>query len=272
MYLGGAAARERIWIQFDATGDARAMALATWAIVESLTSERVSRLKQPVLGRSRLAVAGPSRAVGRGPSAGVPLLDGVLGTTADVLAAMRRFQPTMVVHVQDWTGVESGHPGDFGGGREDAGRGGVFRLIESFMLERDVHKRLDRPGALRMWLGRPSKLARAVTGQPDAQVGGLTMAYVQKAMGGDADWPEDRGGRGAQVAIRLKPGRHIPRSAWRRMGAGNLAECALRELGAHGVTAQLLGGTPASRAARALAVAEGALVSRLNLETIEATR
>jgi len=56
------------------------------------------------------------------------------------------------------------------------------------------------------------------------------------------------------------------------MGAGNLAECALRELGAHGVTAQLLGGTPASRATRALAVAEGALVSRLNLETIEATR
>ena len=186
-------------MQFDATGDARAMALATWAIVESLTSERVSRLKQPVLGRSRLAVAGPSRAVGRGPSAGVPLLDGVLGTTADVLAAMRRFQPTMVVHVQDWTGVESGHPGDSGGGREDAGRGGVFRLIESFMLERDVHKRLERPGALRMWLGRPSKLARAVTGQPDAQVGGLTMAYVQKAMGGSADWPEDRGDVGRRL-------------------------------------------------------------------------
>lgn len=268
VYVGGTAARERIWIQLDAWSDAPPLALAMWAIVESLTSDRVSRLKQPLLGRSRLAIASPTRPSNSELRGVVTPLDGGLGITGEVLDALRRFRPTMFVHVQDWTGLERDRGRGSSDAHEDAGDGGVLRQIESFVLDYDAHQRLEQPGALRSWLGRPTKLARALRDHPDSRIGAMTMAYFKRTLGrGMAmDWTEGRERPGIQTAVRIGPGRYIPRSAWRRMGAGSLAECALRELGTHGITAQLLGGTPTARAARALAVAEGALVCRLNLD------
>ncbi|CAA9244041.1 MAG: hypothetical protein AVDCRST_MAG77-1687 [uncultured Chloroflexi bacterium] len=279
VYLGSVAARERIWLQFDAASDPTAVVAAAWAVVESVTSERVSRHRLPVVGRACLAVALPAQGRLARPEP-VPYLDGgLLGAQGSVLAAMRRFQPTWLVHFQDWsgTGTPSVQAVSLAGSSRTevpaAGElGESMRVVESYLLDGDLHRRLDGGGRLRTWLGQPTAAARALGEAPDPRACAMTARYVER-MG----YRTPRSLSGAERArvleesavIEVGPGRYIPRPAWRRLGGGNLAELALTELGAGGLTGQTLGGSVSRRAGQALALAEGAVVHRLNLDVTE---
>jgi hypothetical protein len=61
------------------------------------------------------------------------------------------------------------------------------------------------------------------------------------------------------------------REEWRRLGGASLCELALATQGASGLCAQVVSGGRDQRAAALLAAAEGAVLFRLGLETLEAT-
>jgi hypothetical protein len=281
VHLGSETARERFWLQFDGVGDATAAAAAAWAVVESLLSDRVSRYRLPVLSRSRLAVVLPPPGLPT-HAAEAPYLDaGVVGAQTGVLPALRRFQPTWVVHVQDWSGRgAAGVEPEEVGLAVAAGRGEAegrtseswMRVVESYLLPEGLHRDLERQRSPRTWLRRPTHAARALGEAPDARICAGAVRYAAR-MGYDAVRPLGRAGRDHMLSeaavIEVGPGRFIPRLAWRRLGGGNLVELALAELGAGGLTGQLAGGAASRRVGRALALTEGAIVHRLNLEQAE---
>lgn len=278
-YVGTPGARERIWLQCDALVDGPAQAGAVWAMLESLSGKEVSQHRHLVLGRSYLAVVGPRTSGIRGavPVADVPPLDaGAMGASPDILQRMRRFKPTLVVHVQDWTADGSSeHP--LGAGRP-AGtippegslrmEGAPFRQIESYLLSPESHARLVEPGGFRFSFGRPSSATRMLESHPEARMAARAHRYVARM--GFARPAAARRGESAVGAldsvVEIGRGRYIPRPEWRLLGGGNLAELALATLGSMGLTAQLLGGSPAERAGRTMAFMEGAILNRMNLD------
>lgn len=290
-YLGSEEGRERIWLQCDTAADGRALAVAAAAILRSLTGEGLSRYRPLLMGRARIAVL-PPWPVGIGSGAddttparagsprslrGVPpLLDtSALSQWPGLLAAMDGFAPTLVIHVQDWGG-EAGEwtgtgSGEAGNEAPVALAGAGLRLVESFFLAPELHQRLGEGGARRTWLGRPTPLARALAGHPDARTGADVRRHVTR-MGyrvfdtptekpmieNDPTWP---------AALRLAPGRYIPRLEWRRLGATSLGEVALDRYGALGLCGQTFDNPATERAGAALAMAEAALIYRLGLST-----
>ena len=235
------------------------MALVAWAAVESLVAERVTRYKQPVMGRSHLAVVLPAPVLLHEPVDTVPYLDaGALGTQPALIAALQRFGPSLLVHVQDWSGVAPS-------------LGGV-RFIESFGIESETYADLPLFGRGRRW-SRARRAHRAVAEGPDWQIGARTADHVRRM--GFGTLPALRGAereRAAPAVHELAPGRFVPAAPWRRLGGGNLAELALATTGAHGVTGQVAGGATVERAGAALALAEGAIINRLNLAAEEPAR
>ena len=258
-FVGNEAARERIWLQFDAALDDAAVTLASWAVLESLIAERVTRYKQTVVGRAHLALVLPGLAPAFAPVGVVPYLDaGALGAQPALLAELYRFGPSLVVHVQDWSAAARALDG--------------VRVIESFALDPGVHGDLPLHGRGSRW-SRSRRAYRTVLEGPDWRVGDRTAAHVRRmgftTSGALRGAERDRLG---PAVHELAPGRFAPALAWRRLGGGNLGELALAATGAHGLTGQMAGGGTVERAGAALALAEGAIVNRLHLETEERAR
>jgi hypothetical protein len=281
-YLGSDAARERIWFQLDAAAAPQAAAFAAWGAVESLSGARVGRYRHLVLGRSYLAVVGPTPVPTRPQGWGdtPPLFDaGELGASAGVLAALDRFAPTLVVHVQDWTAAgPAGWRAGSAAGSPAPGASGAsagMRLVESFPLDPALHRRLSADRRRRTWLGRPTAEARALAAHPDARLGALVRRYVSQ-MGyqifGTRDEARTASDAGRGAAIRLAVGRYAPRLEWRRLGGATLGELCLSRHGAVALCGQVFDSHPVDRAGAALALAEAAVLFRLNLETMEAPR
>jgi hypothetical protein len=257
--IGNAAGRDRLWIQCDAAGAAGVGPFAAWAILESLLATRVNRYRHILLARVCVAVVPPAaRASGtRSTAEPPPILDaGRTGATPPLVAALERFQPTLVIHLQDW--------GE--GGGADGGAGGL-RSVESFYLDPDLHRALGDGARLRSFIGRPTAAGRALEGHPGARLGAAVQRHVRR-MGQRASSEVRPDGGGA---FALAPGRFAPRLPWRRLGAANLPEIALARCGAQGLTAQTFGAGAEERAGQALAFAEGAVLYALHLETEEAT-
>ncbi|HEU5315275.1 MAG TPA: hypothetical protein VFX49_04155 [Chloroflexota bacterium] len=251
-FAGSESPRERIWVQIDAATDDTAAVLAAWAMVESLLSDRASRHRASVTGRSLVAVVLAPPPLLLEPRGGMPYLDGgTMGAHVPLLRAVRSFAPTLVVHAQDWTGAVEPRPG--------------VRLVESFRIDPSVHAALPPYGHGGRWSAQRRAHARLVD-SPDWQWG-ARVASLSRRLG----VPLHAALRGAEreraatVVHELAPGRFTPVHAVRRLGGGNLAELALAETGAHGVTVQMAGGTTGQRASHAMAVAEAAIVHRLNL-------
>ncbi len=258
-FVGNEAARERIWLQFDAALDDAAMTLSSWAAVESLVAERVTRYKQTVVGRAHVAVVLSGLAPAFAPIGPVPYLDaGALGAQPALMTELERFGPSLVVHVQDWSAAANALDG--------------VRLIESFAIDPDVHGELPLHGRGGRW-SRSRRAYRSVSEGPDWRVGERTAAHVRRmgftTAGALRGAERDRLG---PALHELAPGRFAPALPWRRLGGGNLGELALAATGAHGITGQMSGGGTVERAGVALALAEGAIVSRLNLEVEERAR
>ena len=250
-YIGSETPRERVWLQVDA-GEAVG-ALVGWAALESLTAERPAQYRIPVVGRARVAVVTDEHAVSGAAASVVPLLDaGALGAQMPLLAALRRFAPSFVLHVQDWTG--------------DARAPLAARLVESFRLDPETHAALPSRGGGRR-LTRARRAYRSAAASPDWMVGTRALSYVRRLGVPFRELPlerdSDQTDRHAVHAI--APGRYIPTLPYRRLGGGNLGELALATCGAHAITLQLRGGTPLERAGLALAVAEAAIVHRMGL-------
>jgi hypothetical protein len=281
-YLGAGGGRDRIWIQCDAAGDGGAMTAAAATVLASLTSDDPNRYRPLLMGRARIAVVPPGPPAGTaGGPAGPRLFDGgALGASGALLRAMAAFTPNLVVHLQDFSGLGAdGMDGmDGASGAEGLGwrlGGAGLRMVESFHLAPDLHRRLGAGGeggeGRRTWLGRPSALARELAAHPDARVGGRVQRHVlvqgyrvfatgaeQMVQAEDPSWP---------AAIRLAPGRYVPRLEWRRLGAASLGEMALARFGALAVCGQTFPNPPAERAGAAVALAEAAVLHRLNLVT-----
>lgn len=297
-HLGSEEGRERIWLQCDAAADGRALGVVAAVILRSLTGDGLSRYRPLLMGRARIAVlppwpvgigseadaVAPARAGSPWSRRGVPpLLDpSALSQWPGLQAAMDAFAPTLVVHVQDWGGEAGEWTGrGLGQARNDrnydgnpapaALAGAGLRLVESFFLAPELHQRLGEGGARRTWLGRPTSLARALAGHPDARTGAHVRRHVAR-MGyrvfdtpsekpmieDDPTWP---------AALRLAPGRYAPRLEWRRLGATSLGEMALDRYGALGLCGQTFDSPATERAGAALAMAEAALIYRLGLAT-----
>lgn len=290
-HLGSQEGRERIWIQCDAAADGRALAVAAATMLRSLTGDGLSRYRPLLMGRARIAVVPPwPVGIGSGADDAAPVRAGtvrgrrgvppLLETSAlsqwpGLLAALDDFAPTLVVQLQDWGG-EAGEWTGMGLGRAGnqapaALAGAGLRLVESFFLAAELHQRLGEGGARRTWLGRPTPLARALAGHPDARTGAHVRRYVtrmgyrvfdtlsEKSMvEGDPTW---------SAALRLEPGRYVPRLEWRRLGAASLGEVALDRYGALGLCGQTFDNPATERAGAALAMAEAALIYRLGLST-----
>jgi hypothetical protein len=183
---------------------------------------------------------------------------------------MAAFTPTLVVHLQDWAGT--------GGAAEDSApalAGAGLRMVESFHLDAELHRRLGAVGeggeGWRTWLGRPSALAREVAAHPDARVGGRARDHVVRqgyrafdagaeamVQASDPSWP---------ATVRLATGRYVPRLEWRRLGGASLGEIALARYGALALCGQTFQNPPAERAGAAVALAEAAVLHRLGLVT-----
>jgi hypothetical protein len=275
-YLGAGGERDRVWLQTDAAAHGQAMAAATATMLASLVGGTPNRYRPLLLGRARLAIGAPAARDGWTPALAAappapPVLDaGALGLTPDLLRAMDAFKPTLVVHLQDWAGEEGSPTGLAGAG---------LRVVESFHLAPELHRRLDGIGEggerLRTWLGRPSALARDLAAHPDARTGARARQHVARlghgvfavgaeaqARRGDPSWP---------AVSRLAPGRYVPRLEWRRLGAASLGELALSRYGALALCGQLFDQPVAERAGAAIALAEAAILYRLGLETGEAS-
>jgi hypothetical protein len=267
--LGGAAPRERIWIQCDAAYDAGAAAFTAWAVLDSLTSKRVNRYRHLLLGRARIAVVTPARPRRRPlPTALPPLLDaGALGATPDVVEAMDAFAPTLVVHVQDWS--MSGPSASSPGSRPPLAGAGA-RLVESYYIDRELHARLGSGAGWRGWFGRPGPLARAIAAHPDAPAGQYARTRAT-AMGyrvfDRADERQAVADPTLRAAVQLSTGRYVPRVEWRRLGASTLCEVALGRYGAAGFCVQVFASSARERAGQALALAEGLVLHRSGLES-----
>jgi hypothetical protein len=254
-------ARERIWLQSDAAWSPAAAATVAWAALESLASDRASPYRQLVAGRAAFVVIGPAAyPVDREPHDRIPLLDcGALGGTQPILEAMVSFRPTLVIHLQDWTAPTHASPLQ-------------IRAIESFLLDSDLHQRLDAEPRQR--LGRPTASTRALAAHPDARLGQAVARALARAgtplsdLSGDAQ-EAVRHEPFAAGAIRLAEGRYAPAREWRQIGAGSLCEIALRECGATGFAFQLSGGPTQVRAGAALAAAEAVVLGHLGLGRAE---
>jgi hypothetical protein len=247
-----------------------------------LTSDDPNRYRPLLMGRARIAVVPPAPPSGwAGGAAGARLFDGgALGAGGALLRAMAAFTPNLVVHLQDFSGLApegvGGTEGASGAGGSAGGLAGAgLRMVESFHLAPDLHRRLGAGGeggeGRRTWLGRPSALAKELTAHPDARIGGRVQRHVfgkgyrvfaagaeQMVQAEDPSWP---------AAIRLAPGRYVPRLEWRRLGAASLGEIALARFGALAVCGQTFPNPPAERAGAAVALAEAAVLHRLNLVT-----
>ena len=252
-YAGSETPRERVWLQLDACAGEAVGAMVGWAALESLTTERPAQYRIPVVGRARIAVVIDEQSVASAAPNVVPLLDaGWLGTQTPMVEALRRFAPSFVVHVQDWTGEVRGPL--------------AARLVESFHLDAETHAALPARGGGRR-LSRARRAYRAAAANPDWMVGTRTLAYVRRLGVPLRELlPEREGDQLDRHAVHaIAPARHIPTLPYRRLGAGNLGELALATCGAHAITLQLRGGSPLERAALALAVAEAAIVQRMGL-------
>jgi hypothetical protein len=269
--LGNAQAHERVWIQCDAAGEPGLLQLVAQAIIEGLAGDRPSRHRHLVQARMALAVVPPASVPGR-PAAGPevpPLFDaGALGSTATLLEAMDRFIPTLVLHLQDWPAVPTLAAGE--------GQGAGLRLVESFLLDTELHERIDAGLRARTRLGRRTAEAQALEEHPDARLGRLARRFVvaegyrvfqETTPVAKATLQADPS---TLAAIRIAPGRYIPRLPWRRLGGASLGELALSRYGAPAITAQSLGGAPEERAGQLLALVEGVLLARLGLEPVTA--
>ncbi len=265
--LGTAEARERAWIQCDAAGEPGLLQLVAQAIVAGLAGDGPSRHRHLVQARMAIAVVPPASVPGRpAPAAEVPpLFDaGALGSTAPLLEAMDRFLPTIVLHLQDWPEVPAL--------AADAAQGAGLRLVESFHLDAALHERIDGGLRARTPLGRRTAEAQALAEHPDARIGLVARRYVitEGYRVFDEAGPTARAllqaDPSAAAAIRIAPGRYVPRLPWRRLGGASLGELALARYGATAITAQSLGGAPEERAGQLLALVEGALVARLGIE------
>ncbi|HEX2034523.1 MAG TPA: hypothetical protein VHS99_10090 [Chloroflexota bacterium] len=289
--LGNPEARARIWIQCDAAGSPNVLAFVAAGIMEALAGGAPNRYRQLLLGRTRVAVVPPvppavaSGGVGEGtggwPADGdrlaevPPVLDaGWLGVSPGLTAAMDAFGPTLVIHLQDWTGWGSAGRSDasLGGSVDGAGgalAGAGLRLVESFYVDPDLHRALGEERARRTWLGRPTALARALAEHPDGRVGAFAGRHVarlgyrlfdltleRRVAQHDPSWP---------AVVRLAPSRYLPRWEWRRLGAASLGEIALARYGALALCGQLFDNPAAERAGQALAFAEAVAINRLGL-------
>jgi hypothetical protein len=277
--LGSPGARDRIWIQCDAASDRAAAGAVAWALLESLTSDRVSQYRHIVLGRCLFAIITAAEADGPNLRAlDVPVLDaGTLGATPDVMQRMRHFVPTLVIHIQDWTSEEPRVPSRgswWGASNVDALEAAQntsqvlsgLRQVESYFISPDLYRRMVVPGALRPRFGRPTPVARALADHPDGRLGTLARRYMGRMGFTVLDRGKVPDTAATQSAVRVAPGRYVPRPEWRRLGGGNLAELALTRFGCVGLSVQLLHGPAAERVGRALALAEGAIIHRLGLE------
>ncbi len=275
--LGAPAARERIWLQCDGAFEPQVAAFLAWAMAESLQGTRASRYRHVAVGRAYLAVLGPSwcapgEAVDRVP----PVFDaGRLGATPAVLAALDRFAPTLVVHLQDW-GRSTERAGAARNGQVGPSHlvppGTGLRLVESFYLDPDLHRRIGERDPSRRRLRRRSPEARALDGHPDARLGQVVRQYVNRLgyrlFDAEHEWFASRDPSMA-AAVRLAPGRYAVRAEWRGLGGASLAEWALLRFGATGLTGQTFDNPPEDRAAQALALADGAVMYRLGLQRLE---
>ena len=249
--------RERIWVQADSAAASPAASLAAVGILLGIAGSGTSRYRQLALARSRFALCAPAAVPPARVESVPPLFDcGETGARAAVSAALDAYRPTFVLQLQDWGG-ESGPA--------------AVRLVESFMVQPDLHQRIE--GARwRRW-GRPTQDAKALDAHPDARVGRLATRYagrlgarIADSLGNTPEIPD------AVAAIHLGPGRFTVKRPWRLLGGATLCELALTRNGAPGICVQAAGGTHAERAAALLAVAEGAVLHRLGLESQETPR
>ena len=77
------------------------------------------------------------------------------------------------------------------------------------------------------------------------------------------------GDASAAATVRLAVGRYAPRLEWRRLGGTSLGELSLARHGAPALCGQVFDGHAVDRAGAALALAEAAVLCRLNLENRE---
>ncbi|MGH2370146.1 MAG: hypothetical protein ACRDI2_18380, partial [Chloroflexota bacterium] len=140
-----------------------------------------------------------------------------------------------------------------------------------YYLPPDLHRAVGEGRAHRTWLGRPTALARALAAHPEARVGSRARTHVAR-MGYrlfESAW-ERRAARTdpSWVAVaRVAPGRFVPRPEWRRLGAASLGEIALDRYGALAICGQAFDNPVEERVGEALALAEGAIIHGLGLET-----
>ena len=252
-YAGSETPRERVWLQVDSWTDDVVAAIVAWAALESLSAERPARYRVPVVGRARVAVAYHEDALSGAAPSVVPLLDaGALGAQPPLLDALRRFAPSLVVHVQDWSAARHAPLG--------------ARLVESFWIDPNVHVSLPARGAGRRF-SRERRAFRTAAAGPDWALGARTPEYVRRlglpfpelASAGELEPPD------GHAAHAVAPGRYVPTLPYRRLGGGNLGELALALCGAPAITLQMRGGSAPERASLALAVAEAAIVQRMGL-------
>ena len=203
-----------------------------------------------MVGRGRLAVVFPNGGPGPRYAADVPFLDaGALGAQPPLLDVMRRFAPSLMVHVQDWT---TDHSAPLG-----------VRFVESFQLDPDVHRALPRSGRGGRFSGERRAFQQAASG-PDWLVGARAIDDLRRRGHVLRDFTRPSGVT-ADTVHAIAPNRYVPALAYRRMGGGNAAELALMSCGAHGVTVQLQGGDVLARVSLALAAAEAVIVHRMGL-------
>lgn len=252
--LGSATGREHAWIVCD--GDPVGGARVAWSIVEALAGSRLSRFRQLVLGRAQVTVVLPDpESLHRGPGP-LAVLDSLPpATDAGVLQAFAEGPPTLLSHVHD-----DGVP-------RSRGAPASGRVVESFPIGADLHRALGEGHlARRRWYGRATPLSRILDAHPDARIGAAAASACTRSGYALRDAPAGSREPAAAGTIRIGPGRYLPSFAWRRLGATCLTEVALARFGAQGFAIQAFDGTASGRAGVALAVAEGALLARLDLD------
>lgn len=282
--IGSDAARERIWMQFDSCGAGMSAVAGAWVAVDWLASTRASRYRQLLLARAQVAVVTPGRV--RRDSAlqpeAVPILDaGVGGGSAATLAAMNAFQPTIVVHIQDWSAPAAsamsarGAQHASGSGRRSGAAGGMVsgvRLVESFHIEPEWHRQLAVRPPGRTWTGRPNRQTHQLAAHPDGRLGAQAARLMARSGFDLVDGPSGvtpASAPGAASVIRMSRGRYVPRLEWRGLGGGSLCELALLRHGAIGMCGQVFGSDILECTRAGLSLAEGVIIYRLNLETGE---
>ncbi len=299
---GDPQAQHRVWVEVVRAGEVPTIeaavtgAAVVYAIVEGLAASRVSQFRESVLQRAYLGIAHPGSAAldqpqpppapAAWPTELPAVQDGSAppqsGTAAAQTAArlgwrdwllptphdqqwrdaLAKFQPTVIVTLEDWSAAAETAP--------LAGAG--LRSLEAFAIPAEDHDRLTMLSPSlprRNWRRRRVFGERWLAARPRGALGAAVRRYVERMGYPVFGEPYARALRqrgGGEHTIELAPGRYTMNAALRRMALPARIEEGLHWYGAEGLALQVFGGRPVTtRAATLVAALEGALVHTLGL-------